>query len=236
MPLVAAAVCPNPPLLVPDVASGAASELDELREACDRAVDTLFAASPDLITIVGGASTRSTFGDRDVGTLAGYGVRLPVALSGGDAAAAPTLPLSITIGAWLLRDRPMPPPRTGEAIPFDLPPGDCTAIGAGLAGRSARVGLLIMGDGSARRGEKAPGYADPRAQPFDDAVVEALGTGDATALADIDPALSRDLLCAGRAAWQVLAGAAGLAAFQGSVGYRAAPYGVQYIVATWTPA
>jgi hypothetical protein len=36
--LVSVAVCPHPPLLVPEVAAGAAPELDDLRAACDTAV------------------------------------------------------------------------------------------------------------------------------------------------------------------------------------------------------
>ena len=222
---------------MPDVASGAASELDELREACNGAIDALFAAGPDLITIVGGASSRSTHAGADVGTFASYGVNLSVALDGGPSQfGVPSLPLSLTVGAWLLRDRPVRPPRIGEAIPFDLPTADCTAIGAGLAGRSARVGLLIMGDGSACRGEKAPGYADPRAEELDADVLAALAAGDVAALADVDTTVAAEVLCAGRSAWQVLAGAAGLAPGRGAVLYDQVPYGVQYIVATWAPA
>ena len=237
MPLVAAAVCPNPPLMVPDVASGAASELDELREACDRALDAVFAVGPDLITIVGGATTRGTYDATDVGTFAPYGVALPVSLNGRSTqSSAPALPLSLTVGAWLLRDRPTPPGRMGEAIPFDLSATDCATIGAGIAGTSTRVGLLIMGDGSACRGEKAPGYADPRAESFDAGVVAMLADGDAAGIVAINPALAGELMCAGRSAWQVLAGAAGLETWRGEVRYDQAPYGVQYTVATWVPA
>ena len=44
MPVIAAAVCPHPPLLVPEVAAGAASELDDLRAACLAAIEHLSAA------------------------------------------------------------------------------------------------------------------------------------------------------------------------------------------------
>ncbi|OSC55333.1 hypothetical protein B5180_40185, partial [Streptomyces sp. BF-3] len=47
--LVAAAVCPCPPLLVPEVAAGAAPELDAARDACLDAVGVLAAARPDLL-------------------------------------------------------------------------------------------------------------------------------------------------------------------------------------------
>lgn len=234
MPLAAAVVCPNPPLLVPDVASGAAPELDDLRDACDWAIDSIFAANPDLITIVGGASARRSFRPEDVGTFGPYGVSLAVALGGGSTEIKPSLPLSLTVGAWLLRDRPRTPVRGAEAIGFDLPSADCAAIGSALVGTSARVGLLVMGDGSACRGEKAPGYADPRAEDFDRTVVSALARADSEALAAIDPELATDLLASGRAAWQVLGGAAGLDPWRGEVLYDAAPYGVQYTVVTWT--
>ena len=64
-----------------------------------------------------------------------------------------------------------------------------------------------MGDGSARRSASAPGYLDERAAPFDAAVEQAVRDGDLPALAALDPDLARDLLAAGRPAWQVLAGA-----------------------------
>ncbi|MBX6769006.1 MAG: hypothetical protein IRY90_17965 [Actinomadura rubrobrunea] len=41
MALVSAAVCPHPPLLVPEMAGAAAGELDGLPHACDDAVRTL---------------------------------------------------------------------------------------------------------------------------------------------------------------------------------------------------
>ncbi|MEU1095310.1 hypothetical protein ABZ389_18990, partial [Streptomyces sp. NPDC005877] len=53
--LVAAAVCPCPPLLVPAVASGAAPELDAARDACADAVGLLAASRPDLLVVVGPA-------------------------------------------------------------------------------------------------------------------------------------------------------------------------------------
>lgn len=237
MPLVAATVCPNPPLLAPELASGAATELDDLRVACDRAIDAIFAADPDLVVVVGGAQTRASYRAWQVGTFKPYGVDLQIALGGGgQTTTEPDLPLSLTVAAWLLRDRPLAPERVGEAIPFDMPTVDCLAIGSGLTGRSARVGLLIMGDGSACRGEKSPGYADERAEGFDAAVTTALATGETAALVGLDPALASELMVAGRSAWQVLAGAAGIDRWRGDVYYDAAPYGVGYTVATWTPA
>jgi hypothetical protein len=93
-----------------------------------------------------------------------------------------------------------------------------------------------MGDGSARRGVTAPGYADERAEPFDATVAEALAKGDSDALLALDPALATDLMVAGRAPWQVLAGAAAGRAWRGDLRHADAPYGVAYFVASWEPA
>src|SRR3954452_18756680 len=53
--LVAAAVCPCAPLLVPEVAAGAAPELDAARAACADALGVLAAAHPDRLVVVGPA-------------------------------------------------------------------------------------------------------------------------------------------------------------------------------------
>jgi hypothetical protein len=53
--LLAAAICPHPPLLVPEVAAGAAYETDDLRAACRAAVATL--APYD--TVVAGGSPQA---------------------------------------------------------------------------------------------------------------------------------------------------------------------------------
>jgi hypothetical protein len=98
-----------------------------------------------------------------------------------------------------------------------------------------RVALLAMGDGTARRGVKAPGYLDPRAEPYDARAVDALRRGSPSALLRLDPEEGRDLLVAGRAAWQVLAGAARSveASVDAELLAEDARYGVCYVVASW---
>src|SRR5215831_2404571 len=56
--LIAAAVCPHPPLLIPAAIGAAASDpppaLGAVRDACEVAVRALTVAGPDLIAVVGG--------------------------------------------------------------------------------------------------------------------------------------------------------------------------------------
>jgi aromatic ring-opening dioxygenase LigB subunit len=94
--------------------------------------------------------------------------------------------------------------------------------------------MLVMGDGSACRTVKAPGYLDERAADFDAAAARALGSADVAALSALDESLAYELKAAGRAPWQVLAGAAEGAGLGGRLLYEDAPYGVGYVVAAWS--
>ena len=69
------------------------------------------------------------------------------------------------------------------------------------------VGVLAMGDGSARRTVKAPGTSTRRPAPFDAAVAAALAAGDADALAALDPAEGERLLAAGVPTWRAVGAA-----------------------------
>ncbi|GAA4933526.1 class III extradiol dioxygenase subunit B-like domain-containing protein [Streptomonospora halophila] len=224
--LIAAAVCPHPPLLLPQVAQGAAGELDGLRAACDRAVAGLAASGPDTVAVVGCGGADRVHGSDAAGGLDAYGV--PVRVGEGP----PELPLSLTVGRWLCDRSDLRPDRYVEVLPTAAP-RECAERGAALAAAADRVALLVMGDGSARRGEHAPGTADRRAAGFDAAVAEALDAADTAALAGIAPALAAELMAGGRAAWQVLAGAAAGAGLGGGLLAHESPYGVGYFAALW---
>ncbi|MEV1045878.1 class III extradiol dioxygenase subunit B-like domain-containing protein [Streptomyces sp. NPDC049916] len=237
--LVAAAVCPCPPLLVPEVAAGAASELDAARDACLDALGVLAAARPDLLVVVGPGDEREAgfypAGAR--GSFRGVGVGLDVALGDGrdGAPGGRPLPQSLAVGAWLLgRTRWTGAPVEGLVVDTRSGARQCAAAGEDLARRAQRVALLVMGDGSACRTLKAPGYLDERAAAFDRRATEALGSADLDALAALDPGLARELKAAGRAPWQLLGGAARSAGLAGRLLYEDAPYGVGYTVAAWS--
>jgi hypothetical protein len=230
--LVAAAVCPHPPLLVPGAGAGASGELDGVRDACTGAVAELLASEPDLIVVVGGAAVDGPFPEGAWGSLAGYGVQVPV----GSGEGRPTLPLSLTLGRWLL-DRAEPAaPVLLVGVEAAAATDRCEALGHELATRADRVALLVMGDGSARRSLKGPGGLDPDAEVFDIEVETALRAGDLGGLSALDADRAAGLLAAGRAPWQVLAGAAQGGRWSGSVTWAGSPYGVTYLVATWRPA
>ncbi|SCG76639.1 class III extradiol dioxygenase subunit B-like domain-containing protein [Micromonospora humi] len=236
MPLVAAAVCPHPPLLVPEVAGAAAPELDDLRAAADAAVARLLAAEPEALLLLGAGPETARFDATDHGSLRPFGLRRDVRLWKVNRAGGDVLPLSLTIGAWLVNRSGTALPRLARAVATDASPAECAALGAEVAADlDRRTALLVLGDGSACRGVTAPGYDDPRASAYDEGVATALAGADVEALLGLDPVLSAELRAAGRAPWQVLAGAVRAAGgdWRGDVGYHRAPYGVAYLVANW---
>lgn len=239
--LVAAAVCPCPPLLLPQLAAGAAPEMEVARAACTDALGVLAAARPDLLVVVGPAEENGTYPEGAGGSFRGFGVDVDVRL--GRAEDAPTaqetsgrpLPTSLAVAAWLLeRTGWLDAPIEGLGVADPLPVERCVDIGRDVAARAPRVALLVMGDASACRTLKAPGYLDERAAPFDASVARALGEADVTALKTLDVDLARELKVAGRAPWQILAGAGEDAGLSGALLYEEAPYGVGYLVATWS--
>jgi hypothetical protein len=220
--LIGAAFCPHPPLLVPALAAGAAGELDGLRAACDEAVAAVLAAEPDVLCVVGPAARTRLFADTAVGSLAGYGLDVRFGLR--DCEAAPTMPLSLTVGAFLLAGRgPREVWAQSVADPADV-----------ALPRDRRLGLLVMGDGSARRVEDSPGAYDPAGIPFDTEISRLLGAADAAGILALDAIRADRALATGLPAWQVAAAAVDRP-MRGSLLYADAPYDVGYFVATWEP-
>ena len=251
--LIAAAVCPHPPLLVPEVTgvSGpGATELDRLRAACHEAVAALAAERPDLIAVVGGAGRTAEYPQGAVASLDEFGIPFTLPPAAAFPAGAPGLPLSLTIAKWLLagmtgsaatttgpagQDPPGAgsPPVVWWGIAADATTAECLELGETIAALAPRVAVLAMGDGPGGRARGVPGAADPAADRYDEQVAAALAAPSPGALAALDPAQDGDLFVAGRAAWQVLAGAAGQDDFDAVLSYAAAPFEVTYFVASW---
>ncbi len=252
--IVAAALCPAPPLLVRKL-SGAQQVAADLRDACLASVAELTAAAPGLVAVVGAAGSTGIWGGTPAFDLARYApgpvlsngqgpagavgqgpagaVAGAVGRSRARAVAGPAeLPSALGVGSWLLGEAGSSAPRVLQSVGADEPPSRCAAIGAGLSGAHERVALLVMADGSARRGLKAPGYLDERSAGFDAWVENAVRGGRLDALLAIDPLLAGELMATGRPAWQVLAGALAGHKVSSEVRYCDDPFGVAYLVAS----
>src|SRR6201989_807492 len=128
--LIAAAVCPHPPVLVPErtgASDPAAPELDRLRAACRDTVAVLLGAAPDLLVMAGGAGQTAEYPPAAGGSLRDFAVPFTVG-------ADPVLPLSLTIGKWLIAWAASPsPPFTWQGIASGTPVADCLSLGEKLA-------------------------------------------------------------------------------------------------------
>jgi hypothetical protein len=166
----------------------------------------------------------------------GHGVDLDLGL-GSDASGQVELPLALTIGAWLVRDAIGP--GTG-AIGYSVDPGEPELP------RSIReddVALVVLGDGSACRSLKAPGYLDERAAPFDARLARVLSEGrpdllhrelldDTVADVAMGPAVG-ELKVSGVAAWDAVSWLLEGPVWDAELRYDDAPFGVGYFVAVW---
>lgn len=225
--------CPHPPLLLPGVTGEPVAEVERLRARCVTAIAAL--RDVELLIIVGAGPGTRVFG---LETPLPTGRFLPSGVPGN----VEVLPLSLAVGRTLAVDPagtvPSPAHQPGpalqlQAVASSATPEECAELGHELAGRAERVGLLVMADGSARRARAAPGYLDERAAGFDARIAAALRAGEPAGLLALELDLAADLLVAGRAAWQVLAGSFAGRLPRAELSDSEDPFGVWYPVATW---
>lgn len=224
--IVALALVPSAPVLLREL-TGSADPVPELRRACGLALVRALAPGPDVVHVVaadGPAVTPSSFAPtapnppRDPPRLRDHG--------------SSARPLGHLVGDRLLAAAQWSGDVAEHAVDVGQGAGALAALGRRLAHDARKSALLVVGDGSARRGVRAPGYVDPRAEPFDADVLDAVAHADPEALAALDPALARELLSDGWAPWQVLAGVLDVAPLAAEVLFADDPFGVFYVVAS----
>ena len=214
--------------MVPELASSAAPELADLREAVFAAAASL----PPRWIAVGVGSADAVVAPAQAGTFAGYGVDLRVALSPGAGDAPGELPLCALITGWV-RGR-VDARASAEVRVYS---GDHDPDSALDRGRRLRaeideagdpVGVLVVADGAHTLTPPAPGGYDPDSIAVQAMLDDALAGGDAEALARLPETV------VGRVAYQVLAGLTGAPRSAKEL-YRGAPYGVGYFAGVWYP-
>jgi hypothetical protein len=228
--LAAIAIIPSAPVLVPDLVGAAAVEIDELRTAVLAAA----AALPSRWVAVGGGgrgAAETTFGPGGVGTFAGFGVDVRVQLSPQSVGEPADLPLCALIAGWV-RGQTRPDAR----VEVRVCGGDVDAARAGGARLRAeidaaaeQIGILVIADGANTLTAAAPGGYQPRDADVQRGLDDALGCGDAAAVARLPEQV------VGRAAFAALAGLAEPGPRTAKELYRGAPCGVGYFAGIWQP-
>jgi hypothetical protein len=226
LPSTFAVICTAAPLLAREL-TGRDPVIPELRQACAAAVERLVRSGPELIAVVGAGPGTAAWPAAARPDLSAFAP----ALGTPGRPPGPALPLALGLGARLLDEGGYRGARSLQSVSSDEPAAACLRLGADLSRRAERVGLLVMADGSACRGLRAPGYLDPRAAGFDAALEQAVRDGDLGPLRAMDRDLARELLVAGRPGFQVLAGALPGRDLTREILYAGDPFGVYYLVA-----
>lgn len=218
MSLTVIGFVPAAPLLVPQVGGGSAHLDEELRDTAREVARRVIGESERTVTVVAPVDSDATWAAGATWGFEGFGVpRRP-------ADDRPRLPWSLGIGDWLLDDVGWTGARRYIGIAHDGATGSDDASGA----------LLVVGDGSARRTEKAPGFLDDRAEAFDATIASAIETGDFAGLGELDATLAADLLCAGAPVWRWVARTIGeQTVAESALLADVAPYGVGYFAGWW---
>src|SRR6185437_15913820 len=100
--IIAAALCPAPPLLLPGL-TGAAQVLPELRRACADALTELSAGRPDLVAVVGAGESTAVWDLAARVDVLSYAPGLAGAAPGGPGdlgGPGGALPVSLGVGCW----------------------------------------------------------------------------------------------------------------------------------------
>lgn len=229
--LSAIALIPSTPVLVPELATGAAADLGDLSAAVFDAVREL----PERWFVIGVGGADNVIGPGAVGTFGGYGADVRVALSPDATGQPKPLPLCALIAGWV-RGAAAPRARA-EVWVYDAEHGADAALARGKALRaeadatSEQVGVLVVADGANTLLASAPGGYQPDSIPVQAALDDALAAGDAAALTTLDHGIT------GRVAYHALAGLVGTTDGPTTARelYRGAPFGVGYFVGSWRP-
>ena len=123
--------------------------------------------------------------------------------------------------------------RVAEALGVSGGLDDARRRGSSLLDQRSGAALLVVGNGSARRSEKAPGHLDERAAAFDAELEKALRCGDVEALRGLDRGLAAELMV-GNVDGLVALGDLIVPGTGAEVDYADDPLGVQYWVMRWS--
>jgi len=216
-------------VLVPDLAGGAADEVAELRAAMVAAAATL----PLRWVVVGVGAADDVIDAGRVGTFAGFGVDVVVRLSPQAVGPPVEMPTCALIAGWI-RSQAQPEAYAQVRVYAETHDAQTSfELGRWLRREIERcnesTGVLIVADGATTLTPAAPGGYRPADAAVQDALDDALATGDVSALTRL-PAQVR-----GRTAFGVLAGIAEPTPRSTKELYRAAPYGVGYFAGVWQP-
>jgi hypothetical protein len=155
----------------------------------------------------------------------------------GDAVPTPLL-VARRLASDVARERPETAAVWRETLWITLSPESVDDYARSLVVDDAPIGLVVVADGAACHGPKAPRAEHPSAPTYDDAVCRALTSADPADFGALDTSLGHELSAEGADLWPLLGAAArdgqgNSSGWRAELGWRGTPYGVGWFVATW---
>jgi len=217
---------PAAPLMCPDVDVEAL--LADERAACIELVAELQQDAEHIIVIGSGEST-TWFEQGGIGNTRAFGGVSHYAIGSG----RDELPQALTVGASVVSAAGWAGAVKALVVDAETTAEQRGVLAKELLAKSGdqRTLIVAVGDGSATRTEKAPGYIQPDALDFDAEITRAIGNGDSSAIVAIEQSTADRLWCRGLPTWQVVAQAIDHA--EGTLVLESSPFGVNYLVAAW---
>ncbi len=248
-------MCPGAPLLVPGLAPGLASTVPELTDSCRSAIVAL--TGVDRIVLLTSGPRMRDLGVRAhqpavvhppgtrITTAGLTGSRWPAhfdaELSGGpselpSSTERPPPGVGVIVGAALLAASGLDIPTVAIELSDDQACSDHVLKAVALP--DVPVGVLVVGEGSAARGDESPNGGSAGAAALDHRLSAALASGDPHALAAVVAAVrsaaDQLMFTAGPSFLALAALTADQPPDAAQLLYDAAPFGVGYLVATWS--
>ena len=226
MSLVGAALVPAAPVLVAEL-SGRLCPASAPREAARSEIEQLISCAPDVIVVVAEGDHTEMFDN----SAAMHLHRLGGMHRDDYAPGARILPIPLAIGAALLRDVGWLGPTHYQLLDASTSAVEAAKAGRELADVEPRVGLLLLGNGSACTTPKAPGSFHPQAQEFNTEFVRAITEGDMSSILAWSAEQFAEQLSDVRVPLQVMTGAVGGKSWPWSISFAEEFQGVFYVCA-----
>jgi len=224
--LVGVALVPAAPVLVAEL-SGRLCPASAPREAARSVIEQLISCAPDVIVMVAEGDHTEMFDN----SAAMHLHRLGGMHRDDYAPGARILPIPLAIGAALLRDAGWFGPTQYQLLDASTAAVEAAKAGRELADVEPRVGLLLLGNGSACTTPKAPGSFHPQAQEFNTEFVRAITEGDMSSILAWTAEQFAEQLSDVRVPLQVMAGAVDGKSWPWSISFAEEFQGVFYLCA-----
>jgi hypothetical protein len=190
-------------------------------------IEQLISCAPDVIVVVAEGDHTEVF-DNSAGM---HLHRLGGMHCDDYAPGARILPIPLAIGAALLRDAGWLGPTQYQLLDASTTAVEAAKAGLELADVEPRVGLLLLGNGSACTTPKAPGSFHPQAEAFNAEFVRAITKGDMSSILAWTAEQFAEQLSDVRVPLQVMVGAVDGKSWPWSISFAEEFQGVLYVCA-----